>query len=206
MKETLIDIRRKLADRVYKNEEHVRLSLVARIIQKLGWDIWNPNEVNTEFAVVPTEDQTRVDMALFLTPNFPAVYIEIKSVGKLEGDIGQLERQLRDYNRNKDAMFSVLTDGRKWRLYYSLTPGEFSRKCFKSLDILEEDVDDLEISFYSFLSKNEISNGKAERDAKSYLQQNQKQRAVKDALPKARRMINEHPYPSIATSNAPACY
>ena len=192
----LTDIVRKLSDGLYRNEEHVRLSLVARILQELGWDIWNPNEVNSEFLVLPHEDKSRVDIALFLTPYVPSVFIEIKSVGKLEGSINQIEQQLRDYNRNNTALFSIITDGQKWRFYYSQTGGEFAQKCFKTLDILKDDIEDVELSFQSFLSKSEISNGNAKVDAQSYLQLSQKQRAMEDALPKARRIMSEPPYPS----------
>ena len=80
MKDVVTDILRKLSDGVYKNEEHVRLSLVSRILQELGWDLWNPNEVNSEFPVIPQEDKTRVDLALFLTPYVPSVFLEIKAV------------------------------------------------------------------------------------------------------------------------------
>lgn len=197
MKDTLLDIREKLKDGVYTNEEHVRLSLVGRILQELGWDLWNPREVNSEFAVVPEEDQSRVDLALFLNTYSPVVFIEVKAVGKLIGNIAKIERQLRDYNRNNTALFSIITDGQKWRFYYSQTGGEFSQKRFKTLDVLEDDIDDVEMFFDVFLSKNEISNGSAEREAKHYLQLNQKQRAMGDALPKARRLVSEPPFPSL---------
>lgn len=36
LKEILEDIRRKLKRGVYQNEEHVRLALVARVVQALG--------------------------------------------------------------------------------------------------------------------------------------------------------------------------
>ena len=65
MREMLTDIATKLSNDFYENEEHIRLSLVSRILHKLGWDIWNPNEVNSEFPVLPQEDKTRVDLALF---------------------------------------------------------------------------------------------------------------------------------------------
>jgi predicted type IV restriction endonuclease len=72
MNELLADIKDKLqSGDYYKNEEHIRLSLVARVLQNLGWDIWNPKEVNTEFIVVPNEDKTREDVALFLRPFCP---------------------------------------------------------------------------------------------------------------------------------------
>jgi len=76
MRETIKDIQNKLIARSYRNEEHVRLSLVARILQSLGWDIWNPKETNCEFIVAPTEDTTRVDVALFDVSRNPSVFIQ----------------------------------------------------------------------------------------------------------------------------------
>ena len=35
--EILLDIRQRLWGKEYQNEEHVRLSLVARVVQALGW-------------------------------------------------------------------------------------------------------------------------------------------------------------------------
>ncbi len=197
MKETLEDIRLKLNENLYKNEEHVRLSLVARILFKLGWDIWNPDEVFCEYQVAQEEDKTKVDIALFFQHNFPAVFIEVKSVGKMDTNLSNIELQLRDYNRNNTAKFSIITDGRLWRFYYSQTGGEFSSKCFKSFDILNDNINDIELFFDAFLSKNEIANGNAETEAKKYLEQTQLERAVDEALPEARRMVNEPPFPSL---------
>src|ERR1700733_1125450 len=110
MKELLDDIATKLRANAYTNEEHVRLALVARLLHALGWDIWNPQEVNTEFCTVPNEDSTRVDIALFARRAEPAVYIEVKAVGKIGGrNLSEIERQTRDYNRNLTAVYSVIT-------------------------------------------------------------------------------------------------
>ncbi|MFH1931795.1 MAG: hypothetical protein ABIN18_09435 [Pseudomonadota bacterium] len=200
MKDILSDIKSMLSKNLYKNEEHVRLSLVTRLMQALGWNVWDPVEFNSEFGPVPTEDQTKVDLALFLTPYIPTIFIEIKAVGRLDGNINNIERQMRDYNRNNTALFSIITDGRKWRFYFSQTGGEFSQKCFKTLDILEDSIDELERIFRIFLSKDEIQSGDAENGAKKYLELNQKQRFLEDALPKARSLILEPPYPSLPQS------
>jgi hypothetical protein len=197
MKEILDDINLKLTEGFFVNEEHVRLSLVARVLQQLGWDIWNPREVNPEYYCIPNEDRSRVDIALFLTPQIPSVFFEIKAVGKIDTDLANIERQLRDYNRNLTALFSIITDGRKWRFYYSQAGGEFSQKCFKVLDLFEDDFDDIDTFFRAFLSKSEIASGNAEQDARSYLQLSQKQRAMDDALPQARRMVDQLPFPSL---------
>ena len=76
MHELLLDIRQRLLSKEYQNEEHVRLSLVARVVQELGWNIWNPTEVYTEFKATKKEYHTRVDVALF-TPGFEATAVFI---------------------------------------------------------------------------------------------------------------------------------
>ncbi|MGD0413053.1 MAG: type I restriction endonuclease [Verrucomicrobiota bacterium] len=196
MNEMLADIKAKLQNGDYKNEEHVRLSLVARVLQNLGWDIWNPKEVNTEFIAAPNEDKTRVDVALFLTPDAPAVFIEIKGVGQIQR-LQDIERQLRGYNRDNTAMFAIITDGREWRFYLSQTGGEFSRKCFKTLDFEEDDLKDIQESLSTFLSRPEIRSGNAKVKAENYVQLNRKQQTAEDCLPEARRKITEPPYPSL---------
>lgn len=197
MKEALQDIRDKLSAGVYKNEEHVRFSLVARVLQELGWDIWNPAEVFTEFVVIPDEDNTRVDIALFSNAYTPAVYVEVKAVGRIQNDVARLERQLRDYNRNNTAAFSIITDGRIWRFYYSQTGGEFSNKWFKVLDLSTDEIEEIEQAFATFLSRAEVSSGDAKKNAEYYLQLSQKQRAMEDVLAQAKRSILEPPYESL---------
>ena len=197
MNDLLADIKTKLQNGDYKNEEHIRFSLVARVLHSLGWDIWNPNEVNTEFIVVPNEDKTRVDVALFSTPFAPDVYIEIKDVGQIQKRLADVERQLRDYNRNNTAMFTIITDGREWRFYYSQTGGEFSKKLFENFSLQEANLNDIEESLATFLKKSEIVNGNAKRKAENYLQKNRVQQTAEDCLQEARRRITEPPYPSM---------
>lgn len=197
MEETLKDIKTKLEGRFYQNEEHVRFSIVARILQKLGWDIWNPQEVNPEFYGTPNEDKTRIDMALGPDLRHPSVFIEVKSVGKIDATLSEVERQLRDYNRDLTAIFSIITDGQKWRFYSSRTGGEFSEKCFKVIDLLKDDLSTVENSLKIFLAKSEIMNGNAEKNANNYLQLNQKQRAIEKVYSLALDMINKPPFPSL---------
>lgn len=197
MKELLADIKMRLLNGEYKNEEHVRLSLVARVLQGLGWNIWNPIEVNTEFVVVPNEDSKKVDVALFLRPFVPTVFVEIKAVGQMQGKLTATELQMRNYNRDNQAMFTVITDGRNWRFYFSFTGGEFSRRCFETFDLLDDDLDEVEASLSAFLRKSEIENENARHKAENYLQLNQIQRTAADCLPEARRKISEPPYPSL---------
>ena len=198
MKDTISDIQQKIVNGAYKNEEHVRLSLVARLLSDLGWDIWNPNEVNTEYNSVPNEDKTKVDIALFSTPRKPAVFIEVKAIGKIsQKDLEVIEFQMRNYNRDNTALFSIITDGRIWRFYLSQSGGRFNRKCFKVVDLSNDDLDGIVVSLSTFLKKTEIENDNAVREAQKYLLLNNKQQAIEDSLPQARKVILEPPYPSL---------
>jgi predicted type IV restriction endonuclease len=60
MENTLNDIRLLFDRGVFKNEQHIRVAIVCRILQELGWNIWNPEEVYLEFATIPDEDNTKV--------------------------------------------------------------------------------------------------------------------------------------------------
>jgi hypothetical protein len=200
MKDTLADIREKLLAGLYKNEEQVRLSLVARILLELDWNVWDPREVYPEFFVASSEDKTKVDIALFANQVSPIVFIEIKPVGGIEGRLQETERQLRNYNRDNTALFSVITDGQEWRLYYSQTGGEFDKKLFKVINIKDDDLDVAATLLTTFLSKAQIETGEAKSEAEKYLQLNRKEKAMEDALPHARRMIQDPPYPTL-----PAC-
>lgn len=200
MIELLKDIKEKLNAGVYKNEEQIRLTLVARVLQALGWNIWNPEEVFPEFVVVPKEDSTRVDVALFLTPQFPTVFIEVKAHKLLMNKLAQVEMQVRDYNRNNTAAFSVLTDGQFWRFYFSQTGGEFAQKCFQDFDLLEVDLDDAVTIFQAFLSRSAHQSGSATQEANEMLQLTQKQKHILGLREEAKKLTEVAPYPNLLTA------
>lgn len=202
MESTLNDIRNLLDRGSFKNEEHIRVCVVIRILQELGWNVWSPEEVNLEFAVAPDEDNTKVDVAIRSGPSQLVAFIEVKALGQLRSKLSDIERQLRDYNRNNTAMFTLITDGAEWRFYYSLTGGEFAQKCFKVLNLRRESVEDVQLAFKSLLGKTEIQNGNAERQAVAYLRLTQKQRLMEEFLPEARRKALESPFPSLPTALA----
>jgi hypothetical protein len=201
MRDTLTDIRAKLVDGHYVNEEHVRLSLVARILQGLGWDIWSPREVNTEFVAAPDEDKTKVDVALFLNAAEPSIFIEVKAPGKIRKEsLPGFERQLRDYNRNNTALISILTDGQIWRFYYSQTGGDFSGKKVDEFDIGKDNLDDVAVKLQTFLGKDEVAHGKTREAAEKIIQLSKKEQALREALPEARRLTNQPPFPRLPDS------
>jgi len=198
MHEILLDIQQRLRRKEYKNEEHVRLSLVARVVQALGWDIWNPTEVYTEFKAAKKEDNTRVDVALF-TRDFEdtAIFIECKGVGAFATDLAAVERQLRDYNRDHTALFTIITDGRHWRFYFSFTSGEFKDKLFCKFDLQQDGLEEVAGYLDTFLQRDNITNYSARQKAEAYLMLGKKERAMQDVLPDAQKIVSLPPFPSL---------
>lgn len=142
MKKIIADLRNMLDCGAFEKEEHVRIGIVARICQALGWDIWNPEEFYTEFSIKLKNKEGSVDVALFHSHHkerTPDVFFEVKAVGKLKGNIESSEDQLQEYNYYNTASITVLTDGRSWRLYLSSATGTFNQKLFCAFNLMEDD-------------------------------------------------------------------
>lgn len=153
---TIKIIRKLLEKDSYRNEQHVRGCLVTRVLDKLGWDVWNPDAFYTELKVEkltsPHDGKVykgRVDIALRKRVNKEyksQIFIETKAVGKLKPNIDNHRRQLEAYSLKYNVPMSVLTDGRYWEFYLnSLTPdnGDYTGRMISSLDLVEDKLDRL---------------------------------------------------------------
>lgn len=163
MKQIIEDIRILLKDGAFKDEQHVRFSLVGRVCQALGWNIWNPSEFYTEYRVdkiptqiLPKESNGRVDVALFLTGNnskAAEVFMEIKAPGKLLSSLKDCEDQLHAYTGYHRIAIGILTDGIIWRFYVPAVGGYFKDTLFAQLNLASDDIDSLVCFFNAVLRK-----------------------------------------------------
>ncbi len=192
LRDVLEDIQQKLKANAYQNEEHVRLSLVARVVQALGWDIWNPAVVNAEFAIRTLQDANRrSDLALLDGDNKRLVFIEVKKVGALSRNEPQWINQIRSHNEDFRAPFAVLTDGRFWWLYFIYSAYSFEDSRFKIIDLIEGDLEDIELSFTTFLSRDEIVTERAHISAKNELHKSRTLKKLEELVPEAKRIADE---------------
>lgn len=151
LRKEIEDIRRLLTAGAFRDEQHVRISLVTRICQALGWDIWNPAEFYTEYPVkkypqkqITVDARGRVDVALILTEKkseIAEVFIEIKSPGKLQTELASGEFQLQQYNFWDKSAISILTDGITWRFYLPQIGGSWDGTLFTEINIARDDID-----------------------------------------------------------------
>jgi predicted type IV restriction endonuclease len=195
--EIIEEIRNFIIKGYYKNEEQVKIGIVLRVLNQFGWSIWDPNEVVSEYKV-SDEDNTKVDFALFYSKFSPAVYIEAKSMNRADSaNLSEIERQLRNYNRDNTAPLTIITDGKMWYFYLSQTGGTFSKKRFKDINWLKDTNDEIEESFRLFLKKEEHETGSAIRKANEFLNLTRKQVLIGESLHDAKTLADQPPFPSL---------
>lgn len=101
-----------------QTEEATKMSMVAPVIQALGYDIFDPLQVVPEFTCdIGTKKGEKIDYALMDENNSPLILWECKCWNrKLDVHEGQLIR----YFAVSHARFAILTNGIQYRIYADL--------------------------------------------------------------------------------------
>jgi hypothetical protein len=107
-------------------EQNTKASLIEPILEALGWDIRDPDEVHREFK--PTTQDKPVDYSLALLRK-PRLFVEAKPLGESLSDrkwIGQIL----GYAAVAGVEWCVLTDGNEYRFYNATVPLDAEEKLF----------------------------------------------------------------------------
>lgn len=158
MKSTIEDIRRMLNNGLYRDEQHIRICIVARILQALGWNIWDPSKFYTEYPVITINANTpallgngRVDVAMgksLQTQNERLfALIEVKALGNI---VNNSRIQLQTYSVNRNQPISVLTDGEIWEFYLNTLQSnqDYTDRRFNIINLTANKIEDI-ISVFS---------------------------------------------------------
>lgn len=177
MQALIAQIRGRLERRAYANEAAISHGVVMPIIAALGWDTADPRQVVPEFAI----PSGRVDFALFGLGRQPAVFIEVKQVGRaMTGD-----EQLFDYSYRHGVPLCVLTDGREWSFYLPGGQGSYEERRIYRLQLDGREPEVCEQMLERYLSRQRVRDGIAYEDAVRDHQQALRRREAADALPHA---------------------
>lgn len=115
--DVLNEVRAKIArykDTPRLNEQNTKASLIDPVIQALGWNISDIEEVNREFKPPNTNDKP-ADYAL-LSHGTPRVLVEAKALGEEASD-RRWASQVLGYAVTCGAAWVVLTNGDEYRIY-----------------------------------------------------------------------------------------
>ncbi|MEP0154041.1 hypothetical protein [Pseudophaeobacter sp.] len=161
----------------YPNEASVSFGILAPLLRSLGWDETDPLQVMPEYS----SGGRRVDFALCSSPERPAIFIEVKSVGRsLAGD-----RQLFEYAFHEGIPFCVLTDGRDWNFYLPSGQGSYDERRVYRLSLTDRNESDSARALERYLGRERVVSGAALDDATRQYRKMASSREAKRAIPEA---------------------
>jgi hypothetical protein len=180
MEEKLLELIKKIQpDRqlLSFDEAATKQAVILRILSSLGWDPFNIDEVHPEYPV----GGKNVDYAL-RHDNHNKVFIEVKKVGE---DLDRHQEQLLNYSFQEGVKLAILTNGITWWFYLPLHEGSWEQRRFYTIEIYDQDANEIVQKFIDFLSKENVISGNAIVNAESVYKSKQKQYLMKDTIPKA---------------------
>ena len=170
-----------------ENEAQVKQAVIVPILRALDWDDADPAECKPEFSVA----SGRVDYALLRKGDSPLVFIEAKSLGKMD-TAG--EEQVFQYANNRGVPFLILTDGDTWDFYLAMAAGVPAKRRFYRVELTrEERIPEYVESLETYLRKKRVVSDEAQHDATQRLKSNQERMKAREAIPSAWRALLENP-------------
>lgn len=167
------------------DEAATKQAIILPLLHKLGWDTCNIDEVTPEFIV----ENRRVDYSLRLNDT-NEVFLEVKKAGE---DLERFQEQLLDYSFCQGVELAVLTNGKTWWFYLPTKKGDWKTRKFYTIDIIQQEPQDVVQRFIDLLSRNSIQTGKALQHAESIYKGKQKKKLIEETIPEAWNKIITEP-------------
>lgn len=164
------------------NEEATKQSIILPILQLLGWQVFDADEVYPEFSI----ENTRVDYAL-RNGTINKVFIEVKRINE---DLEKHQEQLLTYSFRQGVNLSILTNGILWWFYLPLQEGSWEQRKFYAVDMYSQGFEKISEVFNDFLAQQKVFNGEALKNAKRLYGNKQKKDIIKRNIPKAWRKLH----------------
>lgn len=166
------------------DEAATKQGIILKILNCLGWDTFNTNEIYPEYDV----GDGKVDYALRFKNN-NLIFLEAKKLGE---NLEKHQPQLLNYSFKYGVNMSILTNGITWWFYLPLLEGDWEDRRFYTIELYDQNVDDIVNKFGDFLLKSEVITGKTVENAKRLYKSKQRTYLIKKTLPEAwRRLISE---------------
>lgn len=186
MREQLAIFIKKLKDEriVSISEAATKQAVVLPLLSILGWDTLNIDEVAPEYSL----KGRKVDYSL-RAGGINKVFIEVK---KIEEELENHQEQLLNYSFQEGVKLAVLTNGISWWFYLPLHEGSWEQRRFYTIDIIQQETEEIVSKFIDFLSKENIISGKAIQNAEDIYKSRREQDLIKETIPRAwNKLITE---------------
>ncbi len=143
-------------------EENTKAGLIEPILDALGWDIRDPDEVHREYRRLPGDNP--VDYALLLLRT-PRLLVEAKGIGEHLDD-PKWANQTIAYATAAGVEWVALTNGADWRIYNVHAPVPLEQKLFRSIKIREDP--DSAVTVLRLIGKENMRDNRIEELWKAY--------------------------------------
>ncbi len=157
-------------------EQNTKAVLIEPIIEALGWDLRDWEQVMREYRGKPRDNP--VDYALLLRRS-PLLFIEAKDLGSDLTDRRWLS-QIMGYATVVGVEWCLLTDGDQYRIYNSHAPVDVEDKLFRAVSISDEAQHQLALDTLLLLSKEKLAAEDLKDLWEAYFVDCQVQRALED--------------------------
>jgi len=145
------------SDRAF-NEQNTKASLIVPVLQALGWDTNDSEEVHWEYK--PKPKYNPVDFALLLQRT-PCLFLEAKALrDSLRDD--KLLAQVLTYSSVAGVQWAVLSNGDEYRIYNAGAPVPVEQKLFRTIRVSNDDQA-VVLATLSLLSKSNFQDKKIGR-------------------------------------------
>lgn len=184
MDELIEKLKHRISSGQYQSEAAVREAIVLPILQKLGWDVFDPEIVFREFNL----SGRRVDYALSVTPPRKSVFVEVKAINNASGG----DKQLFEYAYHEGIPFAILTDGREWNFYLPGEQGSYDERRVQKLDLIERSTSDVSATLKKYLEFSRVQSGEAITSARADYQNISRRKLAANQISKAwLELVNE---------------
>ena len=190
---TIRNIAKGIADERYRNKAEIMQGVVQRILQDLGWPIFEPQVFAREFRI-GRGARYKVDYALCHPPGKAAVLIEVKDLGNADG---KRQRQLLKDRFLQNAPIAVFTDGRIWRFFFLAGAGNLEESLFARIDLRDEDPFVVADTFARYLDREAVKSGAAGKRAQEDYEKVESQRRAEEDFASVWRKLLSKPEESL---------
>ena len=178
--EIIDDIQKNIGNYEELGEFAIKQVVILRVLQSLGWNIFDLKEVKPEFPLNIVDKNGKVDYSLRIG-EINKVFLEIK---KSSAPLEKHQGQLLDYAFAEGVKLAILTNGLTWWFYLSLCEGGWEQRKFYTIDFVLQNSVDIVNNFDRLLSKEKIRNGRAYESAERDLIKRKDEKTLKTTIPK----------------------
>jgi predicted type IV restriction endonuclease len=167
------------------DEAAIKQAVILKILSLLDWDPFDVDEVQPEYET----GGGKIDFSLRQNAR-NKVFLLVNRGAK---DFNTHQDKLLNQALQGKAEMAILTNGMTWWLFLPLLGGSAEEKRFHIIEMKEQSADEISEKLEEFLSKENMTSGKALKAAEDIYETRQRNFLIKEHLPKAWQKIIQEP-------------